>query len=121
MPVSHLNIAVVGGGIGGPAAAIALARTGGHRVTVYERSTPNDVVGYAFRITANADRCLKFLGIDIQDGGAVTANAGRIMDAKGRVIHESRENEESGSEDGVKKKRKGTSVFAYRVCRYLLF
>ena len=58
--MAPLKVIIVGAGIGGLAAAICLARNG-HQVTVYERLSSTTEVGYAFRITANSDRCLKFL------------------------------------------------------------
>lgn len=105
-----LNIAIVGGGIGGPASAIGLARQG-HTVTLYERSSNAlDGVGFAFRITPNSDRCLKFLGIDTRDAGAVEATSGRMMNHDGAVVGEFRENVDRA------KAREAASVFAYRVC-----
>lgn len=104
-----LNIAVVGGGVGGPCAAIALAQNN-HHVALYERATSTDGVGFAFRITPNSDRCLKFLGIDTMEGGAVPANTGRLMNWKGDIIAEFRENTDP------EQAKKGASVFAYRVC-----
>ena len=86
-----LNIAIIGAGIGGPCAAIGLAQNG-HTVTLYERATSTAGVGFAFRITPNSDRCLKFLGIDTNDGGAVVANSSKIMNCKGEVVAEVREN-----------------------------
>lgn len=102
-----LNIAVVGGGVGGPCAAIGLAQNG-HNVTVYERLTPEDSVGFAFRITPNSNRCLKFLGIDSMEGGAVSANSGRMMTSGGKLIAEFKENVD------LEKANKGASVFAFR-------
>jgi salicylate hydroxylase len=94
------------------AAAIALAKNG-HNVTIYERATSTEGVGFAFRITPNSDRCLKFLGIDVQEKGAVKANTVRIMTSEGKIIHEIRENEDTAKAD------KGVFVFAYRVCRLI--
>ncbi len=105
--MAPLNIAVVGGGVGGPCAAIGLAQKG-HNVKLYERSTPGDSVGFAFRITPNSDRCLKFLGIDTMDAGAVAANSGRMMNASGKIVAEFRENAD------MEKAKKGASVFAFR-------
>jgi len=104
-----LNIAIVGGGVGGPAAAIGLARNG-HNVTLYERlENCLDGVGFAFRIMPNSDLCLKFLGIDTVAGGAVTANPGRMMTYDGTVVGEIKENTDP------EKAKKAASVFAYRV------
>ena len=104
-----LKIIIVGAGVGGLAAAIGLARNG-HQVTVYERLSSTTDVGYAFRITANSDRCLKHLGIDTVAGGAVAANSNRMFNAQGKVILFYKENSDT------EKAKRGASVFAYRVC-----
>ena len=106
--MAPLQIVVVGAGIGGLVAAAGLARNG-HRVTVYERLSSANEIGYAFRITANSERCLKFLGIDTIAGGAVAANSNRMFNARGEVILEFKENSDT------EKTKRGTSVFAYRV------
>ena len=106
--MAPLRIAIIGAGIGGPAAAIALARNG-HQVTIYERSTKISEVGYAFRITPNSDLCLKFLGVDTIAGGAVAATSGCIMTAEGNVVREFEENTDSEAA------KRGASVFSYRV------
>lgn len=105
--MAPLNIIIVGAGIAGPAAAIGLAGNG-HRVTIYERSTTGQEVGYAFRITPNSDRCLKHLGIDTVVGGAVAANRARIFNSHGELIREANENTDP------EMAKKATSVFAYR-------
>ena len=101
------KIAVVGAGIGGPAAAAGLARNG-HDVTIYERSASSDV-GYAFRITPNSDRCLRLLGIDTVAGGAVPSNIVRGVNSDGQEKSLIKENQDA------EKAKEGTSVFAYRV------
>ncbi|KAL8724060.1 MAG: hypothetical protein Q9181_007003 [Wetmoreana brouardii] len=102
-----LKIAIIGAGIGGPAAAIGLARNG-HKVTLYDRLTTTTEIGYAFRITPNSDRCLEQLGVDTIAGGAVAANSGRMMDATGQVLVTNIENTDA------EKAKLGNSVFAYR-------
>ena len=106
--MAPLQIVVVGAGVGGLVVAAGLARNG-HRVTVYERLSSATEIGYAFRITANSERCLKFLGIDTIAGGAVAANSNRMFNARGEVILEFKENSDT------EKTKRGTSVFAYRV------
>lgn len=105
--MAPLNIVIVGAGIGGLAAAIGLARNG-HQVTIYERSTSSEI-GYAFRITPNSDRCLRYLGIDTIAGGAVAANSNRMFNAEGQEVLYLKENKDA------EKAKRGTSVFAYRV------
>ncbi|KAL8778216.1 MAG: hypothetical protein Q9194_002120 [Teloschistes cf. exilis] len=105
--MAPLKIAIVGAGIGGPAAAIALARNG-HRVTLYDRLKNTSEVGYAFRITPNSDRCLKHLGVDTIAGGAVAANSGRLMNKDGELVHVTTENTDP------KEAKRSVSVFAYR-------
>ncbi|MCB2043691.1 MAG: NAD(P)-binding protein, partial [Rhodoferax sp.] len=55
--MSHLHIGIVGGGVGGMAAAIALRRRG-HRVTVYEQAGQFARVGADINLTPNAVRAL---------------------------------------------------------------
>ncbi|WP_322049227.1 FAD-dependent monooxygenase [Paraburkholderia sp. J67] len=57
-----LKIGVIGGGIGGLAAAIALGRTG-HEVTVFEQAERFGRVGADINLTPNAVRALDGLGI----------------------------------------------------------
>ena len=53
MPHSKLNIAIVGGGIGGVATAVALHRAGIH-ATVYERASQLREVGAGLMLWPNA-------------------------------------------------------------------
>ena len=106
--MAPLKIVIVGAGIGGLAAAIGLARNG-HQITVYERLSSATEVGYAFRLTPNSDRCLKYLGIDTIAGGAVAANSNRMFSAQGRILFPFKENQDA------EKTKRGASVFAYRV------
>lgn len=59
---AFLNVAIVGGGIGGLSAAIALQRLG-HRVTVYEQAGQFMRVGADVNLTPNAVRALDGLGV----------------------------------------------------------
>lgn len=108
--MSPLRIVIIGAGIGGLAAAIGLARNG-HNVTVYERSKSSGGVGYAFRITANSDRCLRYIGINTVAGGACASEGGQMLSSQGEVLVRIREN------DDAKKAKSARSVFAYRVWR----
>lgn len=60
-----LNVAVIGAGLGGLSAAVALRRQG-HHVTVYERHDFAGEVGAAIGITPNGTRILEELGVDVQ-------------------------------------------------------
>ncbi|MDP4922715.1 MAG: NAD(P)-binding protein, partial [Limnohabitans sp.] len=57
----HMNIGIVGAGIGGLTAAIAL-RAQGHTVTVYEQAGQFMRVGADINLTPNAVRALDGLG-----------------------------------------------------------
>ncbi|MFH9298954.1 FAD-dependent monooxygenase [Streptomyces sp. NPDC017520] len=64
MPVTPvpLRIAVVGGGIGGLAAALAIARAG-HRVTLVERAARFGEIGAGLQLAPNASLALAELGV----------------------------------------------------------
>ncbi|KAB8251155.1 hypothetical protein BDV35DRAFT_399966 [Aspergillus flavus] len=65
-----LKVLIVGAGIGGLAAAIAL-RQQGHKVEVFERSRFANEVGAAIHLTPNANGLLKRIGVDARKYGAV--------------------------------------------------
>ncbi|MEV4441743.1 FAD-dependent monooxygenase [Streptomyces sp. NPDC049577] len=69
-PTSRRHAVVVGGGIGGLAAAVGLHRTG-WRVTVLERAPAPRESGAGISLLTNAQRCLDRLGV----GPAVRAGA----------------------------------------------
>ena len=60
-----MKIGIIGGGIGGLAAAIAL-RKAGHRVTVFEQAERFGRVGADINLTPNAVRALDGLGVGAQ-------------------------------------------------------
>ncbi len=78
--------AVVGGGIGGLAVAVGLARRG-WRVRVYEQSTSFDEVGAGISLWANALRALDALGLgdEVRARGA-TSGGGGVRDRRGRWL-----------------------------------
>ncbi|ORY35309.1 hypothetical protein BCR39DRAFT_461226 [Naematelia encephala] len=67
---SSLKIAVIGGGLGGLAAALALRRAG-HRVKVYERRDFNVEVGASISCAANGTQWLHEWGVDVESGRPV--------------------------------------------------
>lgn len=67
---SSLDIAVVGGGIGGLAAGLALRRAG-HEVTIYERSDFAGEVGASISCAANGTRWLHEWNVDVEKGDPV--------------------------------------------------
>ena len=82
--MAGLNIGVVGGGVGGMTAAIALARTG-HQVTVYEQAKHWGRVGADINLTPNVVKALDGLGGRIgehlrRDGAQPTFRISRDWD-----------------------------------------
>lgn len=65
-----LDVGVVGGGIGGLAAAVALRRAG-HKVTIYERADYAGEVGASVSCAANGTRWLHEWGVDVPKGDPV--------------------------------------------------
>lgn len=59
--MAHENFSVLGGGIAGLAAAIALARTG-HSVTILEKAKAFDPIGAGIQLGPNAVRALQKIG-----------------------------------------------------------
>ncbi|KAJ4423611.1 hypothetical protein N0V82_001779 [Gnomoniopsis sp. IMI 355080] len=66
----HLNVGVVGGGIGGMAVAVALRRAG-HSVNIYERNDFAGEVGASVSCAANGSRWLHEWGVDVEKGDPV--------------------------------------------------
>ena len=66
-----LDVGVIGGGIGGICAAIALRRSG-HIVTIYERADFAGEVGASISCAANGTRWLHEWDVDISKGDPVT-------------------------------------------------
>ncbi|KAM0752962.1 FAD/NAD-P-binding domain-containing protein [Meredithblackwellia eburnea MCA 4105] len=65
-----LNVAVIGGGLGGCSAAIALRRQG-HKVTIYERRDFAGEVGASISCAANGGQWLHEWGVDVPSGKPV--------------------------------------------------
>lgn len=66
----RLDIAVIGGGIGGQAAATALRRQG-HKVTIYERADFVGEVGASISCAANGTKWLEKWNVNIELGDPV--------------------------------------------------
>ncbi|PWI19912.1 monooxygenase [Streptomyces sp. Act143] len=80
------NVIVIGGGIGGLAAAAAL-HLGGHRVTVLERARSLEPVGAAISLAPNALRALDVLGIgDLIRDLAAWQGDGGLRTPRGRWL-----------------------------------
>lgn len=65
-----LKVAIIGGGIGGMSAAVALRRAG-HICSVYERRDFDVEVGASLSCAANGNRWLHEWGVDVQAGRPV--------------------------------------------------
>ncbi|RDW94889.1 FAD binding-containing protein [Coleophoma crateriformis] len=68
-PASSFKVLVVGAGIGGLTAAIAL-RQQGHEVLIFEQSKFNNELGAAIHLAPNSNGVLRRLGIFAEDFGA---------------------------------------------------
>lgn len=62
---SPLDIAIIGAGLGGLSAAVALRRQG-HRITVYERYDFAGEVGASLSAASNGSRFLEQWGVDVK-------------------------------------------------------
>lgn len=88
MSIKDANIAIIGGGMGGLTAAIALTRLAGLRPTVFEQGAHLDDVGAGVTVAPNGARVLDDLGVfdQIRDSGAVPDGHGVYLDGMGRMV-----------------------------------
>ncbi|WP_312179581.1 FAD-dependent monooxygenase [Arthrobacter sp.] len=88
MVSSTTRIAVVGGGMGGLTAAIALTRIAGVQVTVFEQASKLGEVGAGVTVAPNAQRVLDRLGVleQVKRAGAVPDGHGVYQDAMGNLV-----------------------------------
>ncbi|KAK2749608.1 hypothetical protein FQN57_005830 [Myotisia sp. PD_48] len=77
----RLNIGIVGAGIAGLGAAIAL-RKAGHLVEVFERSRFKNETGAAINVCPNASRVLIEYGFDFERAGAVVVEQSNFLDGE---------------------------------------
>lgn len=86
--LSHTRIAIIGGGMGGLTAAIALTRIAGVQVTVFEQASRLGEVGAGVTVAPNAQRVLDRLGVleQVREAGAVPDGHGVYQDAMGNLV-----------------------------------
>ena len=85
---SSTRIAIIGGGMGGLTAAIALTRIAGVHVTVFEQASRLGEVGAGVTVAPNAARVLDRLGVleRVRGSGAVPDGHGVYLDAMGNMV-----------------------------------
>lgn len=88
---SHtVRVAMIGGGMGGLTAAIALTRIAGVHVTIFEQASKLGEVGAGVTVAPNGQRVLEKLGVleQVKRAGAVPDGHGVYQDALGNVVVE---------------------------------
>ena len=88
MPGHTTRIGIIGGGMGGLTAAIALKKIAGVEATVFEQASKHDEVGAGVTVAPNAARVLDKLDIlePIQRAGAIPEGHGVYLDAMGNEV-----------------------------------
>ncbi|PVI05973.1 FAD/NAD(P)-binding domain-containing protein [Periconia macrospinosa] len=82
-----MNVGIIGAGIAGLGAAVALTRAG-HHVEIFEKSSFKNEIGAAILITPNATRILREWGFDFERAGPVDFKQFRFIKAhNGEVEH----------------------------------
>src|SRR3569832_1490590 len=82
------RVGIIGGGLGGLSAAIALKKTAVIEATMFEQSHKHDEVGAGVTIAPNASRVLDKLGLlePMQRAGAIPHGPGAYLDAMGKLV-----------------------------------
>lgn len=102
--VEHTTrVAIIGGGMGGLTAAIALTRIAGVHVTVFEQARKLGEVGAGVTVAPNAQRILDKLGLlaEIKLAGAAMEGPGVYLDANGTLIAEAAWEDSAGRYQNV--------------------
>ncbi|WP_193597538.1 FAD-dependent monooxygenase [Microbacterium sp. YJN-G] len=88
MVSSSTRVAIIGGGMGGLTAAIALTKIAGVQVTVFEQASQLGEVGAGVTVAPNAARVLDRLGVldQIKRVGAVPDGHGVYQNARGEIV-----------------------------------
>ncbi|WP_025134560.1 NAD(P)/FAD-dependent oxidoreductase [Leucobacter sp. PH1c] len=82
------SIAIIGGGMGGLTAAIALTRIAGVEVTIFEQASRLGEVGAGVTVAPNAQRVLDALGVldRVREAGAVPDGHGVYQNSMGGLV-----------------------------------
>lgn len=88
MVSQNARVAIIGGGMGGLTAAIALTKIAGVQVTVFEQAGQLGEVGAGVTVAPNAARVLDRLGVleGIRSVGAVPDGHGVYQNAMGEIV-----------------------------------
>ncbi|MGX1694671.1 FAD-dependent monooxygenase [Microbacterium keratanolyticum] len=88
MVSQNARVAIIGGGMGGLTAAIALTKIAGVQVTVFEQASQLGEVGAGVTVAPNAARVLDRLGVleGIRSAGAVPDGHGVYQNAMGEIV-----------------------------------
>ena len=97
------RVAIIGGGIGGLTAAIALKKIAGIQATVFEQSDKHDEVGAGVTIAPNGARILDQLGVlePMKRSGAIPDGHGVYLDALGNVVTDAAWEDTSGQYQNI--------------------
>lgn len=87
---NNIRIAIIGGGMGGLAAAIALRKIAGVEATVFEQASKHAEVGAGLTVAPNGTRVLDKLGLlePVKQAGATPEGHGVYLDGMGQLVSE---------------------------------